>query len=206
MSILITPGGARVLRAMIVSCGTAGCFDSIKRLENVKVRVPLTAVGQDAEGNWQMAAFSRLKNFAVEEGITVLDTYDVIRYFGGSFHINIMVRLSGHAGLGQYLGSSVGLVSHVALPLEDGVYENAGHRLEFENYIVVNPSSEGHPFYHLGLVVHVPITQAQVKAIKAEQESSVEFVEALSKIKQPIVPPDEYWEALNCTVKKAATK
>lgn len=204
---MITPQGAKVLRGMIVSCGSAGCFEAIRLLEGIRVRVPLTAVGLDQSGNWRMAAFSRLKDYAVAEGIRVLDAWEVIHYFGGRHHIDIMERIADHAGIGQYLGPHAGLVSHVALPLADGLYQNNEHTLSFGGQLLeYNPDEEGIPFYHLGVVVRVPLTNDQLSRIKAEQLESEAFTRALTKIADPIVPPPEYWEALTCTVRKAATK
>ena len=202
--IMITPGGAKVLRAMIVSCGSAGCFAAIKLIEAVTEPVALTSVGLDASGHWHMAAFSRLKDYAVDRGLTLLDTYDIARYFGGQAHIDIIHAIADHAGLGEYLGPYVGLVSHVLLPLKEGAYRNVDLRVDFDaRAIVVNPEDSGVPCYHLGAIVNIALSPKQVAEILAEQRKSEAFVTAVKKIKGPIVPPEEYWEALNCTVKTA---
>lgn len=204
--IMITLGAAKVLLGMITSCGNYGCFRAIENLRQVTGTVSLASVGME-DGQWLMAAFSRLKEFAVEEGITTLDTFDVARYFGGNMHIEIF-RRHPSAGLGEYLGPYAGLVSHVLLPLDpDMVYRNAGFEVGFAGYeINYNPKEKGVPCYHLGVVVNIPLTKHQVEVIKAEQKASKPFIEALSKLKGPIVPPTEYYKALTCTLRKAATK
>jgi hypothetical protein len=202
---MITPAGAKVLRAMIVSCGSAGCFEAVKNLEAVAETSPLATVGMDAQGHWLMAAFSRLKDFAVDEGIGELDTFDIARYFGGAMHIRIMDAISDHAGMGQYLGPYVGLVSHVLMPLTDGVYRNGKLLVDFGGkYLTFNPEEPGVPCYHLGVVVNIPLTKAEVEVILEAQANSETFTSAIAKLKGPIIPPDDYFQALTCTVQKAA--
>jgi hypothetical protein len=190
---------------MIVSCGSAGCFEAVKNLEGVTKTVPLTSVGMDKQGHWLMAAFSRLKDFAIEENVSNLDTFDIARYCGGAMHIRIMDAISDHAGMGQYLGPYVGLVSHVLMPLTDGVYRNGKLMVDFGGkYLTFNPEEPGVPCYHLGVVVNIPLTEAEVAVILDAQAKSKTFTSAIAKLKGPIIPPDDYFQALTCTVEKAA--
>jgi uncharacterized protein (DUF3820 family) len=201
---MITPDGAKVLRAMIVSCGSAGCFEAVKNLEAVTETVPLSSVGMDASGHWLMAAFSRLKDFAVDEGVVELDTFDVARYFGGAMHIRIMDAISDHAGMGQYLGPYVGLVSHVLMPLTGGIYQNGALVVDLGGkYLTFNPNEKGVPCYHLGVVVNIPLSKEEVAIILADQAKSKAFTSAIAKLKGPIIPPDDYFQALTCTVNKS---
>ena len=202
---MITPGGAAVLRAMIVSCGSVGCLTSIDLLGKVTKPVTLASLGLDDDGHWRMAAFSRLKDFAVDAGIESLDTFDVARYFGGNTHIEIFRRLP-EAGLGKFLGPYAGLVTHVLLPLSaDGTYQNGKMKVSFSGDIpTYSPSAKGVSCYHLGTISRIPLTEAEIAAVKAEQAASEPFVTAVAKIKGPIVLPENYLTALTCTVNKAA--
>lgn len=204
---MITALGAKALRAMIVSCGQAGCFRAIELLEAVTEDVPLNSIGIDEAGKWRMAAFARLSDYAQERGLGVLDYINVVEYFAGAKHIDIFSR-TPDAGMGKYVGPYAGLVSHVLLPLDsDLTYRNSKYKVGFDGHTVhFNPEETGVPCYHLGVVVNFPLTSQEVAKIKAEQLSAEPFRRALEKISDPIVPPVEYWEALNCTVAKAAGK
>ena len=195
----ISSGAAKVLRAMIVSCGSSGCFEAVRDLANVDEKVSIEEIGLDKSGNWKMAVFQRLLWYAREEKIEEFSTFDMVCYFAGNLHIEIMSRISDHAGLGEYLGKDIGLVTHVLLPLEGDVYNNAGYSVRFKKAVEVNPKEKGYPCYHLGLIVNVDITQDQVARIKKIQAKNKDFVFALSKIKGAVSPPDEYFKALNCT-------
>jgi hypothetical protein len=203
MEIVITPRGAKCLRAMILSCGTAGCFEAIKMLESVSQKTSLTEIGLDKSGEWRMSAFQRLQWYANDKEIKKFDAEEIVRYFGGTLHIEIMERIANHAGLGQYLGKDVGLVTHVLLPLQDGKYQNAGHTLEFENFIHLNPKEPGKSFYHLGAVVNVEVNSKVVRDILAEQARSEIFIKSLEKISGTVIkPPKEYLAGLKSTTCK----
>lgn len=202
--LLITPGGAKVLRAMIVSCGNSGCFEAIRDLEAVSKDLPLSAVALDADGNWRMSVFQRLGWFAADENLKLLDIFDIARYFGGQLHIEIIERLADHAGLGQFFGREIGLVTHVLLPLDGTKYQNGSFKLNFNKSIVFNPQEKGVPCYHLGVIVNIPLTKEQKNAILTEQATSKTFMSALRKTSgKTIEPPSEYLAALNCTVEKS---
>ncbi len=200
-NIKITPKAAQLLRAMIVSCGNLDCFDSVQLLHAIRSVVDYSPIAQKVDGTWRMRVFERLFNFVVEQKETVITSNLVAWYFGGQYHIEIMYRLGGHAGLGEYLGAATGLITHTLLPLDKEYnYKNKQIALQFANY--VDLGGEGAPFYHLGVVVRAKIDSKIIETIKEEQAKSEHFLNAVSKINEPIKIPAEYFEALNCTAKK----
>ena len=204
MDIKITPKGAKVLRSMIVSCGTAGCFEAIKRLDALKEVTDLSEIGVDEKGEWRMSVFQRLKWYAEDKKIEIFEVEDIVRYFGGNLHIEIMDRIADHAGLGSYLGKDVGLVAHILLPLENNAYSNQGNIINFENSVVLNPEEKGRPFYHLGAMINIDVADDVVRDILKEQANSDVFMKSLEKIDgQTIVLPDKYLKGLSCTAEKS---
>lgn len=202
----ISPGGAKALRAMIVTCGSSGCFEAVRRLDAVDKPTSLVSLGQDKDGNWLMAAFQRLQWYAADRGLKTIEVADIVRYFGGSLHIEIMERIADHAGLGGYLGRDVGLVTHILLPLQENAYSNEGYIVRFRDPLNLSfgPLQRGLLFYHLGAVVRLDVSKRVAEEILAEQADSEAFMGALSRLDgQTIVPPKEYLEALNCTITKA---
>ncbi len=196
----ITPRAAKVLGSMIVTCGTSGCFEAFHRLAGARSQVALSEIGTDGEGNWLMSVFQRLKWYAADESLEVLDTADIVRYFGGTLHIRIMEAISDHAGLGRYLGKNVGLVTHVLLPLKRRSYANEGYLITFARALELNPDDKGRPFYHLGAIVNIPVTKSVVNEVLEMQSKSEAFMSALSRIDgMTIEPPAEYLAGLNCT-------
>lgn len=203
--IIITLAAIRVLVALIASCGTLGCKTSIGLLKSATTDMSLASLGIDESGGWRMGVFDRLSTYAKKRGISTLDVIDVVSYFSGSDHIEYF-RVHPSAGMGEFVGPSAGLVTHVLLPLDpDLIYRNAGYEISFDGRtILYNKGASGTPCYHLGVVVNIPLTKDQVEGILAEQRASEPFMSALSKIKGPIVPTEEYWQALSSTVKATA--
>lgn len=196
----ITPQAASFLRAMIVSCGNPDCFETVKLLEQIKIKSDYLSLAQKENSAWRMSAFRRLYEFALLKKVSVIDLNLVIWYFGGDFHIEIMSRLGGHAGLGQYLGSSVGLVTHVLLPLDNNdCYRSNDYVIKFKNYLDLGGTGER--FYHLGVIIAAPAEKGVIKKIKEEQSQNFIFQQALKKIKDPVKIPDDYFAALNCTAR-----
>lgn len=197
---------ALVLRQLILTCGSAGCFESMKRLEAVKGATSLAEIGRDDDGHWRMSVFQRLLWYANEHRLERFEVDDLVRYFGGTLHIDIMDRLADHAGLGQYLGRDVGLVTHVLLPLSGNSYSNGGYSVSFDNLLELNPEEGGARFYHLGAVLNIPVNPGVIRDIELEQFGSEAFVRSLQRLNgQTIRVPDDYLKGLSCTSEKAST-
>lgn len=199
MDILVNKKGAKVLAAMITSCGSLDCRETTKLLLAVEDSVTLFSVGMKEDKMWRLAAFERIYRFCQKHKITELGEWEIAWYFGSDFHVDEMLR-GGYRKLGDYLGYDKGLVAHILLPLNESLeYENLGKKVLFEDMLFLNPGEEGIPCYHLGLVVNIPLSQDQVKKIKESQADSKEFKESLLKITDSIKPPRNYLEGLKCT-------
>jgi len=200
---MIDPGGARALETMVLSCGNiVDCQEMMRKLSNVRVTVPLEAIGTRSDGTWY-TPFWRLNEFAHEWGIEKIGAYEVVAYFGSGKHAEIM-QGAGAAKIGQYLGQDIGLVTHVAMPLgEDLVYRNGDRELRFANHLDLG--GQGVPIYHLGAIVRLPISPEQVEAILEEQRTSPLFWEALKRISRTEIElPPEYLEGVCLTNQAAA--
>jgi hypothetical protein len=199
--IILTVEAAKVLVALIASCGTLGCKTSIGLLKSVSQDVSLASIGLDENGGWRMGVFSRLFEFSKERDLKKIDTSELVSYFSGTFHIEYFRRHPG-AGLGNYIGPDAGLVTHVLLPLDsDFVYRNQGFELSLgKEAVFYNKKEVGIPCYHLGVIINLPISEHQKEVILAEQANSKPFMAALAKVKGPIVPPADYLIALRETV------
>lgn len=199
MDIIINKKGAKVLAAMITSCGSLDCRETTKLLMTVEEPVDLLSVGMKENGMWRLAAFERIYRFCQKHNLSELSEWEIAWYFGSDFHVEEMLR-GGYRKLGDYLGYDIGLVAHLLLPLEkDLSYLNLDKKITFEDMLFLNPEEEGVSCYHLGLVVNIPLTDAQVAKIKESQGSSREFKESLLKISNSIRPPRNYLEGLKCT-------
>jgi hypothetical protein len=201
---MIDPLGARALASMVLSCGNiTDCQEMMRKLSVISVTVPLDAIGIRADGTWY-TPFRRLHDFASEWGIKKIGAYEVVAYFGSDNHAQIM-QGAGAAKIGQYLGQDVGLVCHVAMPLDkDLVYRNKEATLSFTNFLDLGGS--GVPIYHLGAIVRLPIGPEQIEAVLGEQRESKLFWEALSRISgSEIELPPEYLEGV-CLTNEAAAK
>lgn len=201
--VFLTPQGARALETMVLSCGNiADCRDMMRKLSHIRANVSLDAIGRLPSGRWYVP-FERLYAFSLDWGIERIGAYEVVAYFGSNKHAEIM-RGAGAAKIGQYLGQDVGLVAHVAMPLDgDLVYRNCGHELRFTNHLDLG--GQGVPIYHLGAIVRLPLDPEQVKAILDEQRNSQLFWEALMRISgTEIELPAEYLEGVCLTNETAA--
>jgi hypothetical protein len=194
----ITLPAARLLRAMIVSCGNIDCFEAIKVLEKVDDTIDFDDISKIPDYSYRLKAFERLEKYAEDNRLTALSVYDVAAYFAGDYHISIMDEFSAHAGLARYFGESAGLVTHVLLPLVGTKYINQEYEIEFRNTYCINPDEPGIPCLHLGLVVNVDITQPEVRTILDGQYNNKIFREYLSETPAVIDIPKEYYTALNC--------
>jgi hypothetical protein len=204
-TLVLAPSGAKVLRAMIISCGNRECFKAAEILDSVTAEMPFLEVALNKEGAWHMKAHERLYNFCQKKKIRTINAFEAAWYFGGSEHIEIMKRYGGHAGLGEFLGADAGLVSHTLLPLgSELIYENSGKKIQFQKF--VDLGGDGVPCFHLGVVVRIPLSESEVSVIKDEQSANKDFMNALLKCGDTIVPPHEYFEALNCTATSARNK
>lgn len=196
MNIVMIPEGAKVMQAMIGSCGDIlDCKQMMAALAMVAKETPIEELGQRPDGSWR-PAFERLKAFAQKNKLTSLGAFEVAWYFGSAFHADIMLR-GGYRKLGDFLGFEKGLVAHLLLPLNDQKeYRNSGYKLSFANTIEVNPEDSGTPCYHLGYLVRVPLAEEQIERIIKDQSQNKFFMKALQKISgSTIKTPDEIVEA-----------
>lgn len=200
----ITLGAVKLLRAMVVSCGNIDCFEAIKVLESVGQTIDFDVIAKVPDYTYRLKAFERLEKYARDNSLEVLEAYDVAAYFGGDFHISIMDEFTAHAGLSRYFGESVGLVTHVLLPLTGTTYTNHEFNVSFKGAYCLNPEEDGVPCFHLGLIVNVPLTKNQVhKILEAQYVNSI-FRTYLEQLPPTIEIPKEYFIALNCLVDRSS--
>jgi|GEM_PF-1747379 len=202
----ITCEAAKLIRSMVVSCGSTGCVATMKLLDSQTGTVPYDSISKIEGYSYRLKVFERLQHYANQEGLKTIEVADVARYFGGTLHIDIMCEHASHAGLARFLGEAAGLVTHVFLPLEGRTYRNAGQEIIFENTYELNPGKPGVPCFHLGVVINVPISASVVREILAEQAGSEAFVDYLKEIDSTIVIPEQYYYALNCLAHKEDSK
>ncbi len=79
MDLQITKEAAVVLRSMIVTCGSTGCFEAMKALDAVNNEASLLEIGLDKNGNWRMSVFQRLQWYASENNIGRFEKEDIAK-------------------------------------------------------------------------------------------------------------------------------
>lgn len=190
------PTGGWLIAKMLESCGSTTCDASVTELLSMKSPVPLSHFYSEKEGAWTKPVFGNLKAYATDEGITELDVIAVAKYFGGKHHIRHMIPKARASGISYELGEAAGLVLDVLLPLEEEVYKNDGFELVIKGGVSINDLKGRVSCYHRGLVVSLPLSEADVSQILAEQRQSPEFMAALKRIKSPISLRPEHQTAL----------
>lgn len=213
----ITKPAVRLLRSMIVSCGNINCFEAMKVLDSVEGTIDYDAIAKIPSYSYRLKAFERLEKYAQINNLKLIDLFDVAMYFGGDYHISLFEEFAAHAVLARYLGEvgdDFGLISHVLLPLTKSsslrgtkqssfFYRNHEYEFEIKGAFHINPKSEGIPCFHLGLIVNVPLTDAEIDQILDVQYKNEVFREHLSALPEVIEIPKEYYQALNCIATKA---
>ncbi len=197
MEVMLHPDGAEILYWELGSCGNDSCDPVLRRLAGLKEAVPLESF-TTADG-WQKPVFGNLKAYAVDEKVSELNAAQVARYFGGSHHIEAMIRKAPRSNIGILLGLDAGLVLDVLLPLAEGEYRNGDLALSVGNFVVVNPESQGIPCYHRGVVINIELGPEDLDYIYRSQRDSEPFVRAIKALNGKTDLPPEFIEALKMT-------
>jgi hypothetical protein len=194
--ILIIPTGGWLVAKMLESCGSTACDASVAELLSMKSPIALNRFYFEEEGAWIKPVFGNLKAYATDEEIVELDVVAVAKYFGGKHHIRHMIPKARASGISYELGEAAGLVLDVLLPLDGEVYKNDGFELVIKGGVRVGDLKGTVSCYHRGLVVTLPLPEADVSQILAEQRQSPEFMAALKRIKGPVSLRPEHQTAL----------
>ena len=192
--IKLSPKAAWFVAQMLRSCGNQSCDLAVAKLLGVTTFVYLDEF-TTSEG-WLKPVFGNLQEYALKEGLKELDVREVVRYFGGTHHINHMLPKVFRSNLKIILGDiDTGLVLDVLLPIENGAYQNGDVRIEIEDLFYLNPDDPGRTFAHRGLAINVPVTADDVLEILTQQKSHPDFARALSRVPSKISLPPNLKEA-----------
>jgi len=128
---------------------------------------------------FKLAPFAALVRSAGKEEI---DEMVIIRYFSGLEHFTQIERE------GTIIASEIPKkwcsFLHMALPLEDGYYQNEGVRVEIRNQILIGGNGEGQTWSHLAGKFVLPETEKLAKEVKKIQAQIPDFLEIARDIEK----------------------
>jgi hypothetical protein len=96
--LLITPAAAKLLRSMVVSCGSSNCFETMRLLDEVEETTELEPIAKIEGYGYRLKAFERIYRFAREQNLEVIDVFEMAWYFGSNLHIQIWPKMRGMQG------------------------------------------------------------------------------------------------------------